>query len=179
MQEKVLYIKNMVCPRCIRVVREDLTAAGLEVLDVRMGQSTIKYDAVQMNDSQINEVLKKSGFALLVDEEKQLVEKVKAAIIKMLNSPTQEVKNSHYIELESGIPYARLSKVFSASEGITIEQYLIGKRIEKVKELIKYDQLPIKEIAYVMGYSSVAYLSNQFKQITGQKLSEFRKELFS
>jgi AraC family transcriptional regulator len=179
MNEKILHIKNMVCPRCIRVVREDLQAAGLEVVDVQLGRAVINAQGSEsLNQEEIKRLLQKAGFELMEDEERIMVEAVKVAVSKLILSDNAlNLTNSAYIEQVTGHSYPHLSRLFSAKEGLSIEQYIIREKIGRVKELIKYEQLTLKEIAFRLGYSSVAYLSNQFKQVTGERIREFKDSL--
>lgn len=176
---RTFYIKNMVCPRCIRVVREDLEKLGMEVIDVALGRAETEYDPEQVPDSLIKETLENAGFEILQDREQKIIEQIKLEILNLLNNPSSKklsVNNSKYLEEKIGMNYGFLSRLFSQQMGITIEKYLIRQKIEKVKEVLKYEDYSLEEISYLLGYSSVAHLSKQFKDITGMTVTEFRKE---
>lgn len=172
-----LYIKNMVCPRCIMAVSQILSEMGVEVVYIRLGEVILK-EALDINQSLIlKDKLEVIGFELLSDNQSQIVEKIKVLIIETINK--QQGNHVVFSEvLSNGLnkEYSQLSKLFSSVESITIEQYIILQRIERAKELLTYGQLSLSEIAYMLGYSSVAHLSLQFKKITGLTPSQFKKQ---
>lgn len=173
-----LYIKNMVCDRCKRVVAEELEQLGHMVLQVGLGEAEIAAPSDAVDMEQIRAVLHASGFELLDDRKTKLIEQVKLAIIALVHQGEEaglQINTSDYIAEKVGVDYHYLSTLFSSFEGITIEKYLILQRIERVKELLVYNELSLKEIAYMLGYSSVAHLSNQFKKTTGLTPSHFRQ----
>ncbi|OKL40327.1 AraC family transcriptional regulator [Pontibacter flavimaris] len=173
-----IYIKNMVCDRCKRVVAEELQKLGYTVLQVGLGEAELATDDPEVNMEQLREVLESNGFELLDDRRTQLIEKVKLAIIELVHQTGEQelhINTSDYIADKLGLEYNYISSLFSSFEGITIEKYLILQRIERVKELLVYDELSLKEIAYKLGYSSVAHLSNQFKKVTGLTPSHFKQ----
>ncbi|WP_161888198.1 AraC family transcriptional regulator [Pontibacter russatus] len=173
-----LYIKNMVCDRCKRVVAEELEQLGLTVLQVGLGEAEIAAPGDEVDMEQIRAVLHASGFELLDDRKTKLIEQVKLAIIALVHQGEEaglHINTSDYIAEKVGVDYHYLSTLFSSFEGITIEKYLILQRIERVKELLVYNELSLKEIAYMLGYSSVAHLSNQFKKTTGLTPSHFKQ----
>jgi AraC family transcriptional regulator len=177
--QRTLYIKNMVCPRCIRVVKEDLERLGIEVIEVDLGRAEVIYDENDVDSSRIKDVLEKAGFEILQDKEQKIIENIKLEIINLLNNPHSKklsVNNSRYLEEKVGMNYGYLSRLFSQQMGITIEKYLIRQKIEKVKELLKYEELTLEEIAFRLDYSSVAHLSKQFKDIIGMTVTEFKRE---
>ncbi|HEY8402715.1 MAG TPA: AraC family transcriptional regulator [Cytophagaceae bacterium] len=172
-----LYIKNMVCNRCIKVVKEELEKLDLTVTDIQLGEAVVTSENAP-DLSKVKEVLEENGFELLEDKKIKIVEKIKALIVEMVHyKESGEIKTNHsdYLAQELGKDYHYLSSLFSSIENITIEKYIILQKIEKVKELLVYNELTLSEIAYALGYSSVAYLSNQFKQVTGFTPSEFKK----
>ncbi|MFD2247399.1 helix-turn-helix domain-containing protein [Pontibacter ruber] len=178
MESRKLYIKNMVCDRCKRVVAEELTRLGYAVLNVGLGEAEIAATGKEINLEEIQQVMADNGFDLLDDRKTQLIEKVKLAVIELIQQQGMadlHINTSEYIARKVGLDYNYLSSLFSAFEGITIEKYLILQRIEKVKELLVYNELSLKEIAYQLGYSSVAHLSNQFKKVTGLTPSHFKE----
>jgi AraC-like DNA-binding protein len=177
--EKVLYIKNMVCPRCIKVVREELEKLNLNVKHVDLGEAVIDSAVSEINLSKIKEVLEQNGFELLDDKQAKIIENIKLRIIELIYHNIKDellnVNFSSYLTQKMNLSYQYLSSLFSSKEGITIEKYFINQKIEKVKELLVYDELTLSEISYKLGYSSVQHLSNQFKKVTGFTPSEFKK----
>ncbi|GAB3818631.1 hypothetical protein GCM10028895_16100 [Pontibacter rugosus] len=144
-------IKNMVCDRCKRVVAEELQQLGYTVVQVELGEAELSTEKEVIDLEQVREVLKNNGFELLDDRKTQLIEKVKLAIIDLVHTVGEQeiqVNTSAYIAAKIGMEYNYLSTLFSSSEGITIEKYVILQRIERAKELLVYDELSLKEIAY-------------------------------
>lgn len=166
----------MVCDRCKRVVAEELEKLGYEVVEVGLGEAEIASDTPDL--PAIRQVLETNGFELLDDRKTKLIEQVKLAVIALIHERPRmdlHVNTSDYIAEKVGLDYNYLSTLFSSSEGITIEKYVILQRVEKVKELLVYNELNLKEIAFQLGYSSVAHLSSQFKKITGLTPSHFKQ----
>lgn len=173
-----LHIKNMVCARCNKVVAEELEKLGYQVLQVSLGEAEISKADNVFDIAKIKEVLIANGFELLDDRKTQLIEQIKLAIIDLVHRQGEadlHINTSDYLAEKLGMDYSYLSSLFSAHEGITIEKYLILQRVERVKELLVYNELSLKEIAYQLGYSSVAHLSNQFKKVTGLTPSYFKE----
>jgi AraC family transcriptional regulator len=172
-----IYIKNMVCDRCIKVVKEELEKTGLEVADIKLGEAEVNGEDIQV--SKIKEVLEENGFELLENKNVKLIGRVKTLIIELIhhNKSGNTIKEnySEYISRAIGKDYTSISHLFSSIENITIEKYIIHQKVEKVKELLIYDELTLSEISYQLGYSSVGHLSSQFKQVTGMSPSEFKK----
>ncbi|WP_162426116.1 AraC family transcriptional regulator [Pontibacter pudoricolor] len=176
METVKIYIKNMVCDRCKRVVEEELTKLGYTVQQVELGEAEIAADTINLDE--IRQVLAGNGFELLDDRKVQLIEQVKLAVIDLIHQQGEagmHLNMSNYLAKKLGVDYHTLSTLFSSTEGVTIEKYVILQRIEKVKELLVYGELSLKEIAYELGYSSVAHLSNQFKKVTGLTASHFKE----
>ena len=176
MEKTPLYIKNMVCPRCISTVKQILTDAGLQVEEVKLGEALIQTQDLPDLEA-LNAALEQEGFALIYDREKQLSEKIKTLLIDYLEhyqSQYEPITTSSFLSEKINIPYQQLSKVFSRQENTTIEKFFIKLKIEKVKELLSYHQLTLSEIAFRLKYSSVQHLSNQFKKVTGQSVSEYK-----
>lgn len=175
-----LYIKNMVCGRCIKVVQEELTALGLHPITVELGMVKLQEDEISAGQqSRLNSTLNSLGFELLDSAKTRLIEQIKNTIINKVfySGPLDEKVNwSKLISDSCFHEYNYLSSLFSSVEGITIEQYIIRQKIERVKELLFYDELNLSEIANTLDYSSIAHLSAQFKKITGQTPSQFKKE---
>lgn len=173
-----LYIKNMVCNRCIRVVREELTNLGHDVRSITLGEAVIGGEPDAAALAKVNAMLKDNGFELIEDQRVKTIERTKQAILRLVRrdaekEPLRE-KYSEYIAREVGKDYPSLSALFSSVENITIEHYVILQRIERAKELLKYGELTLNEISYKLGYSSVQHLSSQFKHITGMTPTRFK-----
>ena len=173
-----LYIKNMVCNRCIMVVKNIIEEAGLEPVSVELGEVELKVPPTDAQLERISKELENVGFEILTDQKKKIIERIKSSIVQHIQS--DELDNAHNFSdlLSSALnkEYSYLSKLFSEAEGITIEKYIIDQKIEKVKELLAYGELTLSEISYKMGYSSVAHLSSQFKKVTGFNPTDFRKQ---
>lgn len=169
----------MVCDRCIRVVKDELMKLKLHVSEVSLGEATILDEDKKVNMEKIREVLEKNGFELLDDRQAKTVEKIKISIIELIqNQSSGQFNNtsfSKYLSDKLAMSYQYLSNLFSSKEGITLEKYIINQKIEKVKELLIYNEFTLSEIAYKLGYSSVQHLSNQFKKVTGFTPSKFKK----
>jgi len=175
--KKELKIKGMVCPRCLSTVRDQLQNLGATVLYLKLGTATIEFQENSISDDLIKRTLKLSGFELLTDDESKIIEKIKLLLRQMVDDTPIVLKEnlSEKLIMTFDKDYAFLSKLFSRIEGVTIEKYFIQLKIEKAKELIQYDQLNFTEIAYELGYSSVNYLSNQFKTVTGMNMRAYKK----
>ncbi len=168
----------MVCNRCIKAVREELVKLQVEVVSIKLGEVVLKSQPDEKVLHQLSLALIENGFELLTGRKKQMILQVKSEIIKLVHHQTQSLEkinlSSHLSEI-TGNEYSSLSKIFSSSEGITIEKYYILQKIEKVKELLIYDELSISEIAFKLEYSSNQHLSAQFKKETGITPTEFKK----
>lgn len=171
-----LYIKYMVSLRCKMLVKSELEKLGLTCTSVDLGVVEIKEDISKEELETFNQNLKKAGLELLDDSKNILVEKIKSVIVEMIHYADEvpRVNDSDYISEKLNYDYTYLSNTFSEVKGITIQQYIILHKIEKVKELLLYDELSLTEIAYKLHYSSVAHLSNQFKKITGLTPTYFK-----
>ncbi|MDW7694710.1 AraC family transcriptional regulator [Flammeovirgaceae bacterium SG7u.111] len=164
-----LYIKYMASLRCKLLVKEELLKLGLHHVIVDLGMVEILEEITENQRQQLKVNLKKSGLELLDDKKSILIEKIKNVIIEMVHYTDElpKVNYSDYISEKLDYDYTYLANIFSEVKGITIQQFIILHKIEKVKELLIYDELTLTEIAYKLHYSSVAHLSNQFKKITG------------
>ena len=177
-KEKQLNIRNMVCPRCVMVVRETLEGLGHEVHEVELGSAEIAYSGT-LDLEEIDRQLKEYGFELIKGKNQQLVEQIKTLLIHYvqdLEENEEPPKVSAYLSEKLHQNYSSLSSVFSEQEETTIEKYLIHLKIERVKELLSYGEMTLSEIAWKLNYSSVQYLSNQFKKNVGMSVSEFKKK---
>ena len=168
----------MVCQRCIRVVKEEFTRLGIDVRSVALGEVVVSGSKDELPMNEMKRVLEENGFELIEDTKARTIERIKHAVLKLAQNDEEKnpirMKHSDFIAKEVGLEYHSLSTLFSSVENITIEQYLILQKIERVKEFLKYGELSLSEIAYIMGYSSVAHVSNQFKKVTGMTPSEFK-----
>jgi AraC-like DNA-binding protein len=171
-----LYIKYMVSHRCKIMVKEELKKLGLHFVIVELGMVEILEDITSEKREQLKINLDKSGLELLDDKRSILVESIKIVIIEMIHYSEEELKinYSDYISEKLGYDYTYLANVFSEVKGITIQQFIILNKIERVKELILYDELSLSEISFRLNYSSAAHLSNQFKKITGLTPAYFK-----
>jgi AraC-like DNA-binding protein len=178
-QESILHVKNMVCPRCIRVVREELEKLGITVTDITLGEVKVKYDMEQISQDAISKTLLDNGFELLIDKKAKIIEHIKNYIINLIHyDDLEKYEQSNFsdlLEKELNLDYHYLTSLFSSVENITIEHFIILQKIEKAKELLKYGELTLSEIAFKLGYKSVQHLSNQFKKVTGLTASQFQK----
>ena len=172
-----LFIKNMVCSRCVMVVRSELEKLGFPVKEVSLGEATFEKKISDKQKEKISKAFLPLGFEIIDDKRSRLIEKIKNIIIDVVHHQDAEMTQnlSEVLSKELHHDYNYLSKLFSEVEGVTIEKYFIAQKIEKVKELLVYDELSLSEIAFRLNYSSVAYLSNQFKKVTGLTPSHFRK----
>ena len=172
-----LFIKNMVCNRCIKVVSDELTKLGYTVEEIELGRVEIKENPTDEELNKIIEILESNGFALIEDSKKKITEKIKNIIIAKVHHQEGEsdIPFSKIIENEIGKDYSSLSKIFSSIEQITIEHFIILQKIEKVKEYLRYGEMTLSEIAYNLGYKSVNHLSSQFKKHTGMTATEFKE----
>ncbi|MGA7837810.1 MAG: AraC family transcriptional regulator [Ignavibacteriaceae bacterium] len=179
MPTKTLYIKNMVCGRCIKVVREELENLNFTLTNIELGEATISTTASKDIDiAPIKKVLEENGFELLDDKHKKLVEKIKTIVIAQIqeskNGELEKFNFSKYLSENLNMSYQYLSNLFSSLEDVTIEKFIIHQKIEKVKELLIYDEITLSEISYQLGYSSVQHLSSQFKKVTGFTPSHYK-----
>lgn len=176
-----IYIKNMVCPRCIKVVKEELEKLNVEIKSIILGEVETVLLKTELPIKQIVDVLRENGFDLIDDKNSRAIDKIKNIIISLIQNyegeEITEVNFSKVIANQLNKDYTYLSSLFSKTEGITLEHYIILQKVEKVKELLKYDELTLSEISYRLGYSSVQHLSRQFKKTTGLTASEFKKNL--
>ena len=172
----ILHIKNMVCNRCKMVVKQELEKLGQRPVSVELGVVEFDHAPGPADMSAIKNMLESLGFELIGDKNALLIEQIKALLIQLVNTPEQleKEKLSTILARHFHKDYSGLSKFFSAVEGISIEQYFILQKVEKVKELLVYGEKTTSEIAWELGYSSVAHLSRQFKKITGITPGAFR-----
>lgn len=168
----------MVCARCIRAVTDILDEQGVHYNNIELGKVDLTEEVSSSQLESLREALSNIGFELLDDNKSKIVEQIKNIIVNLVHSPNDDDSNykiSNLIQDKIGMDYHYLSSLFSAVAGITIEKYAIQQKIERVKELITYDEKNISEIAYELGYSSVQHLSQQFKKVTGLTPSQFKQ----
>jgi AraC-like DNA-binding protein len=172
---KTIYIKGMLCNCCKRLLELVFEKEQIPYLKITLGQVTLPQDA---DLDYIKQLIQNNGLQLIEDKNLKLVEQIKIAVIELIyyaNNSNSIIRNSDYLVGKTGFSYPYLSSLFSEYEGLTLEKFIIQHKIEKTKELLQEEELTLSEIAYQMGYSSVQYLSNQFKKITGMTVSEWRK----
>lgn len=168
----------MVCDRCTLVVSSLMTELNFKSVLVEMGE--VDFAERELSEAELDVLksrLETLGFELIDDKKSQLIDKIKVSIIDLVHrhESLEKIKLSDYLKKTVNYDYNHISHLFSSIEGITIEQYFINHKIEKVKELLVYDELSATEIAYQLGYSSLAHLSGQFKKITGMTPTQFKK----
>jgi YesN/AraC family two-component response regulator len=172
-----VYLKNMVCNRCIMVVKDEFEKIGISPVNVQLGEVETSEEVSPEKLTELANRLNNLGFELIDNVQSRIIEKIKTLIIQLIhyNNAPLNINHSDYIASQLHRDYNYLSNLFSEIEGITIEKYIILQKVEKVKELLVYGEMTLSEIADKMGYSSVAYLSNQFKKITGLTPSHFKQ----
>lgn len=168
----------MVCQCCLRVIREELEKSGITVEEIQLGKATISFDETTITLEEIRKVLVDLGTDLIESRDHRLVEDIKQAVIELIhemNNVDSMVRKSEYLVEKTGLSYSYLSRIFSSHENITLEKFIILHKIERIKELIDQNEFTLSEIAFMMDYSSVQYLSNQFKHITEMTVSEYKE----
>ena len=178
MASTLLHIKNMVCNRCIKVVREELTDLGFTIESIELGEVKLNEQLSEKDAGKIRQVLADNDFELIDDKKSWIINRIKTLIIEYIHHDREKpdfVNISDFLAREIAYDYSYLSNLFSSVEGQTIEHFLILQKIEKVKELLVYDEMTLNEISYQLGYSSVQHLSLQFKKVTGLTPSHFKK----
>jgi AraC family transcriptional regulator len=165
-----LFIGNMVCPQCSRVVQRRLEELGLQVELVTLGAADVLTPpGGELPLAAVRAALEEAGFALVEDPARQLVEQTKTLVLELVRY------TSYYLSQRLQRDYHYLSQLFSAHEGLTLEKYIIRQKVEWAKELLSYQDVSVADVAQQLGYSSAAYLTNQFKQVTGLSPSEFQR----
>ena len=172
-----IYIKNMVCTRCIMAVEFELEKVGIKSSSIKLGEVELEKMPTKDQINKLTQAIEVLGFEIIDDKKTRLIEQIKSIIIQQVHYQETELKVnlSQVISAQLNHDYNHLSTLFSEVEGTTIEKYYIAQKIEKVKELLVYDELSLSEIADTLNYSSVAYLSNQFKKVTGLSPSHFKQ----
>ena len=178
---RTFHIKNMVSNCCIILLKEKFGQAGIRVNNIQLGTVTVTGSPTLITDKYIDDFLGKYGFELIKDRESQLIEQIKIAVIELihyLNNVDSIVRKSDYLVEKLGLSYSYLSRIFSSHEPITLERYIILQKMERIKELIDQKEYTLSEIAFMMDYSSVQYLSNQFRKETGVSVTDYKKSTF-
>jgi AraC family transcriptional regulator len=173
-----VFIKNMVCQRCVAAVRQEFEKLELHPTQVTLGEVTLESDIEENVQSRLKNNLTALGFELIDDKRSRLIEAIKNQVIQKVHHADRLDRKFNWSDILSdklNYDYNYLSNLFSSVEGVTLEHYIINQKIERVKELLFYDELTLSEIADRLGYSSVAHLSGQFKKITGLTPSELKK----
>jgi YesN/AraC family two-component response regulator len=176
--QKEFWIKNMVCSRCLKVIKQELEELGIIVLSLELGKLLV--EASNKTDRNITEnvtkVLHSNGFEIVQSEEDMLVENMKIILIELLTELPLHLKvnTSEHLSLTLHRDYKILSKLFSKNENTTIEKYFIKLKIEKVKEFIQLKQYSFSDIVYMLDYSSINHLSRQFKEIVGMSMTDYK-----
>lgn len=172
-----LYIKNMVCNRCKTIVMAELDKIGVQYVSVKLGEVNTKEIITSTERTQLFDALQLAGFELIDDNKNALIERLKKAIanLELYSDENLNTSFSDYISLSVSDNFISLNTLFAEIEGITIEKYIIKHKIDRVKELLVYNNLNLIEIAFKMHYSSVAQLSSQFRRVTGLTPQHFRQ----
>lgn len=173
-----LHIKNMVCPRCIKVVRDELQAIGLTVEEVVLGRAVV-LGTESFSVEDVRKVLDRNGFELLQDNQSKLVEQTKLVIINLLyqDNPEQNTSPiSQYLSDNLNRDYTYISTTFKATEKVPLSRYVILQKVERAKELLEYNERNVSEIASLLGYKSVQHFSSQFKEVTGVNPMKYRNQ---
>jgi AraC family transcriptional regulator len=174
-----LFIKNMVCNRCVMVVEQEFEELGLHTEKVALGEVRLK--ETELSPEQLKSIdvaLQSKGFERIDDRKSRIIETIKNKVIQIVHHKREQSRKLNWSTIlseELHLEYNYLSSLFSSVEGITLEQYIIHQKIERAKELLFYDELNLTQIADQLGYSSVAHLSAQFKKVTGMTPSELKK----
>jgi AraC family transcriptional regulator len=177
---RTIHVKNMTCSCCIHLIRRELSVEGVDIHDLKLGTIILSHDPEKITWKKIDSLLESLGFEIIRDKEKALAEQIRVAVIELVHNSTYNamVRNSDYLVERFGMSYPYISSLFSKHENTTLEKFIISHKIEKVKELIEYGELTLSEIAYMMGYSSVQYLSTQFKAVTGVSVTDYKANPF-
>ncbi len=175
-----LKLKDLISKAGVRLIEIHLQSLeGIDPHFVHLGEVALYYDPAKYNDNDVYGIFQKLGFDIIDDAEDEIIERIRIAAIELIhyaNNTNSLIRNSDYISERLQMSYDKLSRVFSKKCGKTLETYLIELKIEKAKELIASDKYSLSEISYMLEYSSVQYLSNQFKKVTGATVSQFKED---
>jgi len=175
----VLTVKNMVCSRCIKVVKDELLKNNIEFKKIDLGKISFNKELSIEEIKSINTILKIEGFEIVETFEAKIISQIKTVVIENIHHKKHQLLNQNYsafLASKIGLNYSQLSKIFSDLEKNTIEKYIILQKIERVKELLVYNELTLSQISYDLNYSSPQHLSRQFKKVTGLTPSEYKKQ---
>lgn len=177
MEKEKIFIKNMVCNRCIMVVESELKKLGINYTSVSLGEVQLTKPLDEGSKDEFKKAIEPLGFSLIDNRRGQLIEQVKNTIIDLIYNSNNNLRInlSDYISEKTHYDYNYISNLFSEIEGTTIKKYFIAQKTERVKELLVYNELTLSEIADMLNYSSVAHLSSQFKKVTGLTPSHFKQ----
>lgn len=177
MEDNVLHVKNMVCARCISSVESELNDLKIPFSKVQLGEIFLENSISPADRDKIDTQLRPLGFEILSEVNATLIEKIKRVIIDSVQKSDGPIALKYSVLIQESLhhDYNYLSTLFSSVEGITIEKFTILQKIERIKELLSYDQMPLKEITQLLGYSSAQHLSNQFKKETGLSPGQFKR----
>ncbi len=177
MEEKKIYIKNMVCRRCIMTVSDIFVNNGVTPVSVNLGTVVVSGALTEETKRKIRHELEEYGFEVIDDKRMRVIEQIRVGVIEYVRHPEyqEKAKLSAYLQDVCHKEYSALSKLFTEMRGISIEKYYLAQRIELVKELLAYDEMTVSEIADKLRYSSVAHLSAQFKAQTGLSPTQFKE----
>jgi len=173
-----LFIKNMLGRCCIVVIQQIFAKNDIAINDIRPGCVVVSFDTNKINLEIIDKILLEYGMSIIISRERQIIESIKTTVFELIhemNNVDSIIRKSDYLVEKLNFNYRYLSKLFSDYEPITLEKYIILHKIERTKELIDSDEYTLSEIAYMMDYSSVQYLSNQFKKETGLSVTEYKQ----
>jgi AraC-like DNA-binding protein len=177
--EKHFILKNMISKSCIRLIELYFkNIPNLTIKKIFLGEVVVEYVPGKISEEEIVKHFQQLGFGVVSDPDVAITEKIKVAAIELIhfaNNTNSLIRNSDYISERVQLPYDRISKVFSKVTNTTLEKYIILLKIEKAKELITNNEMSLSEISYTLGYSSVQYLSNQFKKTTGYTVSQYKE----
>ena len=175
--ERNLYIKNMVCDRCIMAVKQVLEQSGLAPLSIVLGRAELSHAPTEAQRKEARKNLEALGFELIDDPRTRIVEQVKSLIVEWVHRASRRPHTnlSQYLAAECRYSYSTLSRLFSETQGTTIEKYFIAQKVERTKELLEYGELSLSEIADQLDYSSTAHLSSQFKSLTGLTPRQYKQ----
>ncbi|MBI0398082.1 helix-turn-helix transcriptional regulator [Cyclobacterium marinum] len=174
-----LHIKNMVCPRCLTAVEQIVERLEIPYANVALGEIDLKHAIDDESKKRLSEALEEIGFSLIDDRKSRLIGQMKNLIVQKIHH-SQDVLNvkwAEYISDHLNYDYKYLGMLFSSVESITLEQYIIRQKVERIKELLIYNEITLNQMAFQLGYSSVAHLSSQFKKITGMTPSQFKNTI--
>lgn len=172
-----IVVKNMVCNRCIKVIKDELLKNNIGLVQIELGKIEFNSEIFKTNKEKLKNILKKGGFELVEDHEAIIINQTKSLIIKSIHYKKEKpaYQNfSNFLSENIKVEYSYLSKLFSEIERKTIEHYIIEQKIERAKELLIYNELTLSEISYDLNYSSPQHLSRQFKKVTGLTSTQFK-----